>query len=281
MEKNFPSVLDSASNPKNQIDEILIVDDGSTDDSVEMIRRLSVTSYQVPADNKKKPDTDNRSPVTINLIEHKKNLGYAAGCNTGVKAAKNELVAILNLDVVPENDFLVSAIPLFENKSVFSVSFNEGEYGPGRLKWTDGMMQIVKNNSEGEETDWPSGGSSIFRKAIWVKLGGMDELFLPFYWEDVDLGLRARRAGYKCLWEEKSKVEHKHEGSISTDNFKKKYLEKIKERNQILLTWKNIGGFSNLISHKIYLIKRCFSSPGYLMVIAMAISRRLKFSLLG
>lgn len=257
LEKNLPQVLRAASNPKNKVEEILVVDDCSSDNSVNFLTE----SYP-----------------SIKIIRHEKNLGYAASCNTGMKNAKGELVAILNLDVIPAKDFLVSTIPKFSDEKVFSVSFNEGKFGPGKLRWINGMTQIVKNDSLGEATDWPSGGSSILKKTIWESLGGMDELFLPFYWEDVDLGLRARKAGYKCLWEAKSKVDHQHESSINQENFKKGYLEMVKERNQLLLTWKNIDSFSRFLSHIFYVFKRLFSHPGYFKVVIAAIFRKISFT---
>lgn len=260
LKKNLPRVLDSASNKKNQIEEILVVDDNSSDGSVEYL------SKNFPS---------------VKIVRHEKNLGYAASCNTGMRNAKGELVAILNLDVIPAKDFLISVIPKFSDEKLFSVSFNEGKYGPGKIRWDSGMLEIVENNvnTKSEPTDWPSGGSSIFKKTIWESLTGMDELFLPFYWEDVDLGLRARKAGYKCLWEVKSRVDHQHESSINQENFKKGYLEMVKERNQLLLTWKNIDSFSRFLSHIFYILKRFFFHPGYFKVVGAAIFREISFKL--
>lgn len=273
LEKNLPSVLEAANNPENRIKEIIVVDDGSTDDSVEYLRKLTANSEQLPEN--KKPTTGNRSPITIKLLENGKNYGYAYTCNQGVKEAKADLVAILNLDVVPEEDFLVSCLPHFADNKVFSVSFNEGSYGPGKLAWKNGFIEIVALESEKDtaQTSWPSGGSSLFRKSFWQEIGGMDEIFLPFYFEDIDLGIRAYKSGYLCLWEPKSRVDHKHESTINKDNFDMAHVSLIKQRNHLLLTWKNIDSFKLFLSHFWGILRRAITGPGYIKVIIKAVSK--------
>jgi len=263
LEKNLPSVLAAAGNLKNNIKEIIVVDDGSSDNSVEYITKFKVQS----------------SKFKVKLIKHERNIGYSATCNTGVKEAKGELVAILNLDVIPKVDFLEKALPHFENEKVFSVSFNEGQFGPGKLVWQKGFWEIQPSDIPGKEaeTDWPSGGSSVFRKSYWQEIGGMSLIFLPFYFEDIDLGLRARKAGYKCLWEPRARVEHKHESTINSDNFNKKYIENIKQRNHLLLTWRNQPS-KGVKNHFCGIIKRTIHQPGYLKIIFMALVRLVVFN---
>src|SRR5260221_14400322 len=88
LEKNLPEILKAKQNKKNNICEIIIVDDGSTDDSVKYLKE--------------------KWPRKIRLIVHKKNRGFATSINTGVRMAKSELVCLLNSDVIPSNDFLVT-----------------------------------------------------------------------------------------------------------------------------------------------------------------------------
>jgi GT2 family glycosyltransferase len=258
LEKNLPAVIKAAKNPRNRIKEILVVDDASLDDSVKFLE-------------------ENFSEVKV--IRQPKNFGYAVTCNTGVKMAQNELVAILNLDVIPSVNFLEDVFPLFENEKVFAVSFNEGQYGPGRLVWEEGFLQIKKEepSSKTIRSSWPSGGSAVFRKEIWQKLGGMDTVYLPFYFEDIDLGLRAAKAGFECLWEPKAKVSHEHEATINPKNFKQSYVDLIKQRNHLLLTWKNIDCLGLLGQHLYFLFKRCLKGPGYLRVVAAAVVRSRKW----
>lgn len=88
-------------------------------------------------------------------------------------------------------------------------------------------------------------------KKKYFLLGGMDKMFAPAYWEDVDLSWRAKKMGWKILFEKKSVVFHNHE----TTNIKelgKKKMELLAFRNQILFVWKNIRGWQ-LFEHFIFL----------------------------
>lgn len=254
LSQNLPSVIKAAENKENRISEVIVVDDGSTDDSVEYLKK----NFR-----------------QVKILENKKNFGYAYTCNRGVREAKSSLVTILNLDVIPANDFLVSSLRHFKDDKVFSVSFNEGSFGPGKLTWKNGFIEIVASKPEANTslTSWPSGGSSVFRKNYWQEIGGMDELFLPFYFEDIDLGIRACKSGYTCLWEPESRVEHKHESTINKDNFNMDYVSLIKQRNHLLLTWKNLDRFKLLFSHILFLLLKCLLHPGYLRILFLSLKR--------
>jgi len=256
LEKNLPQVLKASKNPNNKIFEIIVADDCSVDDSVSYLK-------------KEFPE--------VKVIEQARNLGYSANCNSAVKEAKGDLVVILNLDVIPKDDFLEKSLPLFKDGKVFSVSFNEGKFGPGKIIWQNSFLEIVGNDKIPKSTvltDWPSGGSSIFRKLIWQELGGLDLLFSPFYFEDVDLGIRATKAGFKCLWEPNSLIDHQHEATINPQNLvkyqRRDNISLIKERNLLLLTWKNLNNTSSFFSHVCGLSKRIIHHPGYLKILFLA-----------
>jgi GT2 family glycosyltransferase len=223
LEKNLPAVL--AAKP----DEIIIVDDASLDDSTSFLK-------------KKYPE--------IKIIRNEKNIGFAKSCNKGVAAAKGDIVVLLNNDVIPEPNFLSESTKHFADQEVFAVSFNEPSWSWARIYWKNGFIE----HEPGPKTDkthisaWASGGSGVFRKTIWNKLGGFDDLYYPFYWEDVDLGYRAWKRGYKILWEPKAIVHHEHEGTIGK-NFSKSYIDYISSRNQLIFIWKNISEESLLRQH--------------------------------
>ena len=253
LEKNLPSVLKAKENLENKIIEIIIVDDGSFDESVNFIK-------------------NNFSGVKI--IKHKINRGFSATVNTGVRTAKGDLIALLNNDVIPSEDFLKAALPHFENDKVFGVSLHEKDYSWAKGTFKDGYIEIAS----GEETDkahisfWVSGGSGVLRRRYYLELGGMDEKLLsPFYWEDIDLCFRAAKRGWINLWEPNANVVHKHESTIS--KFSKKYVERIRERNQLLVIWKNLTSPRLFRKHLIGAIKRTISHPGYLRIVVMALMR--------
>jgi GT2 family glycosyltransferase len=251
LEKNLPKLFDAVGNINNKIVEVIIVDDASKDDSTKFIKK----TY---------PD--------IKLIKHTKNRGFSSSVNTGVRTAKGNLVVLLNSDVIPDKDFLEDTLPIFSDEKVFGVSFHEKGYSWAKGTFNNGFLE----HSSGKETKaihptlWISGGSGIFRRDVWHKLGGMDEkLFSPFYWEDIDLSFRALKRGYKVLWNPDSIVSHEHESTIS--KLSKSYVARVRQRNELLFIWKNITSKNLINKHVRYLFLRVFRHPGYIRIVFMAI----------
>lgn len=252
--KNLPAVLAAAQNPKNDVLEVIIVDDDSTDKSADEIK-------------KNFPE--------VKLIRHKINRGFAAAVNTGVRAAKGKLICLLNSDVLPDNNFLEDVFKDFENPKVFGVSLNEkGEQG-----WAKGYFKsgFIEHESGGKtnnphRTFWVSGGSGVFRREIWIALGGMDEkLYSPFYWEDMDICYRAMKRGYELLWVPLAEVAHEHETTIK--KLHGGHVQSIQERNQLLFIWKNITSGQLTRKHIVGLMRRLVSHPGYIKIVLMALGK--------
>jgi len=240
-----------------EADEIIFADDASADDSVKYIIGLK----------KKYPQ--------IKIIAHKKNQGFGRNSNDAVAKAKGDLVVLLNSDIDPHKDYISNCLKHFSDPNVLGVGFAElGHENYGRLFWKDGYLQFEPGQSPKTHiTAWLSGGSSIIRRDAFLKLGGFDHVFEPFYFEDFDLGLRAWRSGYTLLWEPKAVVEHKHESTMS--KFPKKHLIYVKERNHLISIWRNISNPKLLSENKFRSWLRILSGPNYLKII-LAAKRQIK-----
>jgi hypothetical protein len=81
------------------------------------------------------------------------------------------------------------------------------------------------------------------------------------------------KRGWIVLWEPKSHVLHQHESSINVSNFKKTFMNNIKERNYLLWHWKNVTSPSLFRKHIIGLVTRTVLHPGYLKIILLALSK--------
>lgn len=253
LQKNLPLVIKALKYASNNILEVIIVDNDSTDASCDFIK--------------------NTYPE-VRLIKHTVNRGFVAGVNTGARLSKGDVVILLNTDVLPEENFMVSVWPHFSNKRLFAVSLHEKSYGPAKGVFKDGFIGHMpeKEHNVSQQTFWVSGGSGVFRRDVWVKLGGMDErLFSPGYWEDIDLSYRALKRGYSLLWESKAKVVHEHESTAS--KFPKGHFDKIRERNQLLFIWKNLTSRSLFRKHVAGLLTRLAKHPGYIKIVLMALIR--------
>ena len=207
----------------------------------------------------------------LKVIKHTKNRGVSASINTGVRATRGHLLLILNNDVLPSVGLLETVLAKFEDSKVFSVSLHEKGFGPARGYFADGFILIGQKpeSNRVEKSFYASGGSAVIRKRMWQELGGMDEKLLsPFYWEDIDLCFRASKRGYLNLWDPENYIVHNHESTVS--KFPKKYVQRIRERNQLLTIWKNIHSKSLFKKHISGLISRCLKHPGYLRIILMA-----------
>jgi len=253
LRKNLALLLEAKKDKVNQIKEIIVVDDGSVDKSVSLVK-------------KEFPE--------VKLIKHTKNRGFSAAVNTGARTSKGSLILLINNDVIPEKGFLKKALRHFKKRKVFAVSLHEKGYGWAKGKFQDGYI-LHAPGVEGEkvqETFWVNGGSGVFRRDIWMELGGMDEnLLSPFYWEDIDLSYRAAKRGYKLLWEPGAIVHHKHETTIGL--FPKKQVERIRERNHLLFIWKNLTSPILMRRHIAGVASRALRHPGYLRIVFMALLR--------
>ena len=248
---NIPYLLEAVKIQKNSIAEIIVVDNGSRDGSVTYLEGLG-------------------NPV-LKIVKIQKNLGFLVAVNRGVKVSKEDLICLLNNDVRVTNNFLVKPTKHFKERNVFGVGLHEKGEGPSIGYFKQGFIDIARGveNNKLQNTFWVSGGSGIFRKSFWQKLGGFDEsLLAPFYWEDFDISYRAMKRGYKLLWEPDSLVYHEHESTSKLLN--KSYTNFTKERNQLLVIWKNITSRYFLKQHILGLIKRTLMHPGYIRIIFAA-----------
>lgn len=234
LEKNLPAVLRACPDG-----EIIVVDDASTDDSIVFFKK----NYP-----------------QVKVVVHSQNLRFAAACNSGVAAAKRKIVILLNNDVVPEKDFLKPLLAHFADPEVFGVGCREKDTEKGKTIFSgraEGGFKrgfLVHWRAEDQtrpETLWVAGGSMAVDRGKWQTLGGMDTLFRPAYWEDIDLSWRARQKGWKILFEPRSVVIHHHE-STNVSAFGHPQMKVFAYKNQFLFVWKN-GSAGMLGRHFLWL----------------------------
>lgn len=211
-----------------------------------------------------KPSLKDRARV--HLIENAENMGFAGAVNVGFSHATGSYVLLLNSDTRLNDVTYKNTLAHFErNPKLFAVGFAQTEQdgslvGKNKLYFKEGFIQHDKASSMTfGPTAWAEGGSSLFSKDIFNKLGGFDILYSPFYWEDVDLSYRAWKAGYEVLFDPAVVVQHHHSGTIGT-HFSKHSIQTIAFRNQLIFIWKNISDSNLLKTHNYALVRMVISS---------------------
>lgn len=261
LEKNLPKVKKYSP----EVNKIIVVDDGGSDDTKEYLSKNYKNSV---------------------YLKNKKNSGFSISVNKGFRGSKAEFVLLLNNDVYPTKLYLENALKHFQDPKVFAVSLNEKNSSWPKVSWSNGKFQYSqgKDKTKPRYTPWPSGGSAIFRKSIWDDLGGLNEIYSPGYWEDIDIGWRAWKKGYKMIWEPNSNVIHQHESSFK--KLDQNWLNLIKQRNELLFIWQNFSNPKYVLSHLWFLFSYTLTHLGYSKVVFAAIKsfprfRRIKNSKLS
>ena len=203
--------------------EIILVDNGSQDGSADFVKE--------------------RYPG-VRLVSLTENRGFAGGNNAGIRIAAGAYVALLNNDTKADPGWLEALVHAAEANSgagmwaskILSYDNPRVIDNVGLLIYRDGLargrgrleMDICQFEAEAEAL-FPSGCAALYRKTVLDEIGLFDEDFFA-YADDVDLGLRARLAGWTCVYVPTARVYHKYSSSSSAYSPLKAFLV---ERNRI------------------------------------------------
>jgi len=165
--------------------EIVVVDNGSKDGSVEMLKGME------------------QQGIVKSLILNEKNVGYSAGVNQGFKASKGDYIFHLDNDTLVEKKWLIKAVEAAEGFSkkvgaVGSCLVGKKDYGKG-----------LKEKEVVREKLAVCGAAMMYSKAALAKVGTLDaKLWSPIYGEEQDWCYRARNKGFKVIETNASRVYH-------------------------------------------------------------------------
>jgi GT2 family glycosyltransferase/glycosyltransferase involved in cell wall biosynthesis len=223
--------------------EVIVVDDASSDDTVEFVRR------EFPQ---------------VRLLALRRNLRFAGANNAAARAARGEVLVFLNNDMLVEPDCLEPLLRHFQDLTVFAVTAQiemtprrvAGEViretGLVRARFEDGLFVLQHEDATSQEpvrVIYAGGGSSAWRREVFFGLGAFDRLFRPFYFEDLDLSYRAQKAGWKVLFEPASRMTHQHRQTNAPRHFPGGYVDLIFGKNGLLFTWKALTDRDLLSAH--------------------------------
>ena len=203
--------------------EVIVVDNGSTDGSANAASRF---------------------PGVI-VLRNPRNHGFARATNQGIARATGEFVALLNNDAVmhpaclkhmrccmmnPAIGMVAAKILLAADPRVIDKA--------GHLIYPDGQNRGRGSGEtdrgqydQAEEVLWPDGCAALYRRAMLDEIGAFDETFFA-YGEDAELGLRARIAGWRCMYSPAAVVWHERASTLGLASSRRVALI---ERNRVLL----------------------------------------------
>jgi GT2 family glycosyltransferase len=235
--------------------EVILVDNGSSDGSVEYVRH--------------------EFPWLCKIIENHGNLGFAKACNQGIETSEGSYIALLNNDTEadplwlaelvrvadrnPEAGMFACKTLLFDRREVIDTTghlfYPDGlNRGRGRLETDRGQYD--------DKTDvfFPSGCAALYRMKMFDEIGLFDEHHFA-YGDDTDIGIRGRIAGWNCIFVPTSIVYHRY--SMTTGRYSPQKVFLV-ERNRIWVVWKYFPAKYLILSPLHSFLRYCYQAYGAL-----------------
>lgn len=212
--------------------EVIVVDNGSSDGSIELLKE--------------------KYPEAV-IIALDKNYGFAYPVNRGIEAARGEFVCLLNNDIELDVHWMEELLGALRKHP------EAGSCGPKLMRLEEreriNVLGIRMNSDSGveiigaghydrgqyDEARYVFGvnaGASMYRKSMFDRIGLFDELFFASY-EDVDIAFRAQLAGFKALYEPKAIGYHMVGATIKRRRYRPTYLN---NRNSVIFFLKDMPG---------------------------------------
>jgi len=220
---------------------VLVVDDGSTDATAEHVRQ----AYR-----------------RVTVLRLDTNQGFARAVRAGVAATDTPLFALINTDVEVRPGFLDRMLPHFDREDVFAVCA-QIELADGSQVETGNVAPAFSGILEPHHVPptrsgpilYAGGASSVFHRSRYQALGGLDTIYHPFYWEDIDLGYRAWRRGWRSVFEPAASVLHLRRATIGW-HYGDAFASETFLRNALIFVWKNLWDRAMVTQHLVYVWAR-------------------------
>lgn len=185
--------------------ETIVVDNCSTDESIKLIR------FMFPS---------------VTLIELKKNIGFAGGCNIGIKNSRGQYIALINNDAIAEPLWLQQLVNAADRHPDVGICASKliafgtnviDSVGDGYATWLKGFKRGEGEDKERyDQMEYIFGacaGAALYRRNMLEEVGFFDEDFFLIH-EDTDLNFRAQLAGWKVMYVPSAVVYHKVRSTI-------------------------------------------------------------------
>ena len=278
-ERFLRAFLESLDNDSEFIGEVIIIDNGSGDGSLDYLK-------------------NNRFNFPLVLIENNENMGFAPAVNQGILKAQNELIFSVNNDTEVKKGSIRALMDLITSSDdIFSVQAKMLQYDNKELvddvgdeynllAWTKktGENHLSSEYAEVKDIFSSCAGAAMYKKSILGEIGLFDDNFFA-YMEDVDLAIRSRINGYRNLLCPDAVVYHI--GSATSGSRYNEFKVRLAARNNVWVVYKNlpipmkivnfIFLFFGFLIKYLFFVKKGFGST-YLDGIREGLSTRRKIN---
>ena len=215
-EKYLDACLSAVLSQDYEPREVIVVDNASSDGSVGIVQ-----CYE----------------PQVRLIQNDYNLGFAGGNNVGLKSANGEIVVLLNQDTVVQPGWLRALVDTLEDSSIGIVGckilYPDGQnlqHAGARVRPDDAMTYHVGwgEQDHGQydllaDFDYVTGAAIAIHRRVLTQLGGLDEQFYPGFYEETDYCFRARRAGFRVVYQPRAVFYHHETTYLPVDSYARSY----------------------------------------------------------
>jgi GT2 family glycosyltransferase len=193
-EKTIQACLNAVFSQVRPANDILVIDDGSTDMTVKIVKKY---------------------PVRI--IKHAKNLGLAAARNSAIKSTNAKFIASLDSDCKPGKDWLKHLAKRINSSKVAGVSGMTVEADTSSVidNWRAVHMKQHWGDSKKVNPSFLFGSNTLFRRDLILKVGSYNEKYRNNF-EDVDVSNRLIKRGYSLIYEPQAIVEHLRKDDLAS-----------------------------------------------------------------
>lgn len=218
-----------AAHPPQAAIEIIVVDDGSADETQACLQQVAGLRYHRRGENG----------------------GFIAACNEGAALAHGEYLVFLNNDTVPQPGWLDALLATFDEHPGTGLVGAQLLYPDGRLQEAGGIVfaegsgwNYGRFDAPGDpryasvrEADYCSGAAIAIPQKLFAASGGFDQRYAPAYYEDTDLAFSVRAAGLKVLYQPQSRVVHLEGVTAGTDPAQGTKAYQVRNREIFAAKW--------------------------------------------
>ena len=221
-----------AEHPALAASEILVIDDGSSDQTAEWMAQVEGLQFH----------------------RRSQNGGFIAACNDGAARARGEVLVFLNNDTMPQPGWLDALLECFDADPQVGLVGAQLLYPDGRLQeaggvvfadgsaWNYGRFESPQDPrfASLRDADYCSGAALAIPRALFESIGGFDTRYAPAYYEDTDLAFAVRASGKRVLYQPASRVVHLEGITGGTDTSTGPKAYQLRNRGIFADKWRDV-----------------------------------------